>query len=79
VQEVRQIYRDHGWPDNFRREGCRNALREWNRTIDQRLSQSGHNLHEITREPPSPHATHNYSHDDVSYDEADEADEEIES
>lgn len=28
-QEVRQIYRDHGWPDNFNREACGAALRKW--------------------------------------------------
>ncbi|KAI4853926.1 hypothetical protein E4T44_00545 [Aureobasidium sp. EXF-8845] len=34
VQEVRQIYRDHGWPDDFRREECREALRKWDATIE---------------------------------------------
>ncbi|KAG9643569.1 hypothetical protein KCU64_g11713, partial [Aureobasidium melanogenum] len=47
TDEVRQIHRDHGWPDNFRREECHNALREWNRTIQDRLSQPGNKLHEI--------------------------------
>ncbi|KAH0009669.1 hypothetical protein KCU78_g10618, partial [Aureobasidium melanogenum] len=57
TDEVRQIYRDHGWPDNFCREECHNALREWNRTIEDRLSQPGNNLHEIIRQPPGPHDT----------------------
>lgn len=29
TEEVRNIYRKHGWPDNFRREDCRKALAEW--------------------------------------------------
>ncbi|KUI67450.1 hypothetical protein VM1G_02902 [Cytospora mali] len=29
TEEVRDIYRTHGWPDNFRREDCRKALAEW--------------------------------------------------
>nr|POE85217.1 hypothetical protein CFP56_67375 [Quercus suber] len=67
----RQIYRDHGWPDNFRREECRNALQEWNMTIDDRLSQPGNNLHEITRQPPGPHDYQNGSHGE-DYDAEDE-------
>ncbi|KAI5202618.1 hypothetical protein E4T39_04705 [Aureobasidium subglaciale] len=55
TDEVRQIYRDHGWPNDFRREECRDTLREWNRTIGNRLSQPGNNLREITRQPPGPH------------------------
>ncbi|CAD0111528.1 unnamed protein product, partial [Aureobasidium uvarum] len=46
------VYRDHGWPDDFRRKECRDALRGWNRTINDRLSQPGNNLLEITRQPP---------------------------
>nr|POE85218.1 hypothetical protein CFP56_67375 [Quercus suber] len=71
TDEVRQIYRDHGWPDNFRREECRNALQEWNMTIDDRLSQPGNNLHEITRQPPGPHDYQNGSHGE-DYDAEDE-------
>ena len=59
MQEVRQIYRDHGWPDDFRRDECREVLREWNRTIDERLAQPGHRLHEITRQPPGQNDTQN--------------------
>ncbi|KAI5236667.1 hypothetical protein E4T42_09393 [Aureobasidium subglaciale] len=68
TDEVRQIYRDHGWPDNFRREDCRIALQIWNRTIGNRLSQPDHNLHEITRQPPGPHG------DQTSLDSEDESD-----
>ncbi|SMQ48444.1 unnamed protein product [Zymoseptoria tritici ST99CH_3D1] len=53
TDEVRQIYHDHGWPDNFCREECHVALEEWDRTIGERLSVPGHNLHEITRKPPA--------------------------
>jgi hypothetical protein len=73
VQEVRQIYRGHGWPDDFRREECREALREWNRTIDDRLSQPGHDLHKINRQPPGLNdpqseagSNPNYEEDDAS-------------
>ncbi|TQV93182.1 hypothetical protein IF1G_07760 [Cordyceps javanica] len=52
--EVRQIYRDHGWPDDFRRRECRDALQEWNRTIRDRLAEPGNNLHEINRRLPGP-------------------------
>jgi hypothetical protein len=75
VQEVRQIYRDHGWPHNFRREECRDALREWNRTIGERLSQPGHDLHEITRKPPGPHDTQNDANPEDDYDGDDDDDE----
>jgi hypothetical protein len=68
VQEVRQIYRDHGWPDSFRREECRDALRRWDRTIGERLSQPGHNLHEITRKPPGPHDAQNDANSEDDYD-----------
>jgi len=30
LQEVRQIYREHGWFDNLDLEGCHQALLEWN-------------------------------------------------
>lgn len=52
MQEVRQIYREHGWPDDFRRDECRRVLREWNRTIDERMAQPGNRLREVTRKPP---------------------------
>ncbi|PMD40584.1 hypothetical protein L207DRAFT_633572 [Hyaloscypha variabilis F] len=29
TDEVRAIYRAHGWPDSFRRDECRKALIEW--------------------------------------------------
>jgi hypothetical protein len=29
LQEVRQIYREHGWFDSFDLEGCHRALLEW--------------------------------------------------
>lgn len=32
TDEVRDIYRAHGWPDEFRREECRQALLEWDET-----------------------------------------------
>ncbi|ETS75723.1 hypothetical protein PFICI_12667 [Pestalotiopsis fici W106-1] len=28
-EEVRQIYRDHGWPDRFDRAACADAIRRW--------------------------------------------------
>jgi hypothetical protein len=28
-QEVREIYRQHGWPDAFRQDECCEALKEW--------------------------------------------------
>ncbi|KAL1981335.1 hypothetical protein VTN96DRAFT_2776 [Rasamsonia emersonii] len=28
-EEMKKIYREYGWPDNFRREDCRKALLEW--------------------------------------------------
>ncbi|KAL9580260.1 MAG: hypothetical protein Q9212_004601 [Teloschistes hypoglaucus] len=31
TDEIRDIYRAHGWPDNFRRHDCREALLEWKR------------------------------------------------
>ncbi|SMY22140.1 unnamed protein product [Zymoseptoria tritici ST99CH_1A5] len=52
TDEVRQIYHDHGWPDSFHREECHEALEQWDRTIGERMSMPGHNLHEITRKPP---------------------------
>lgn len=51
MQEVRQIYREHGWPDDFRRDGCHRVLQEWNRIIDERMAQPGNRLREITRQP----------------------------
>ncbi|KAH8694322.1 hypothetical protein BGW36DRAFT_384747 [Talaromyces proteolyticus] len=57
TDEVRQIYRDHGWPDNFRRRECRDALQEWHRTIKDRMAEPGNNLHEINRQPPGPYVT----------------------
>ena len=73
VQEVRQIYRDHGWPGNFRREECREALREWNRTIDDRLAQPGHDLHKINRQPPSLNDTQSNAEPETDYEEEDES------
>ncbi|KAM7192193.1 hypothetical protein V8F33_008467 [Rhypophila sp. PSN 637] len=29
TDEIRQIYKEHGWPENFRKEECRIALKEW--------------------------------------------------
>lgn len=29
IQEVRQIYRDHGWPDRFDSAACAEAIRRW--------------------------------------------------
>lgn len=29
LQQVRAIYRAHGWPYSFRREECKKALKEW--------------------------------------------------
>ncbi|KAM7199942.1 hypothetical protein V8F33_004116 [Rhypophila sp. PSN 637] len=29
TDEIRQIYREHGWPDNLRKDECRVALKEW--------------------------------------------------
>jgi len=29
TDEIRDIYRAHGWPDDFRREECKQALFEW--------------------------------------------------
>ncbi|CAK7210823.1 hypothetical protein SBRCBS47491_000908 [Sporothrix bragantina] len=29
TDQVRAIYRQHGWPDSFRRQDCRQALTEW--------------------------------------------------
>ena len=29
TDQVRDIYRNQGWPDNFRREECRRALTQW--------------------------------------------------
>ncbi|KAB5583470.1 hypothetical protein GE09DRAFT_302667 [Coniochaeta sp. 2T2.1] len=29
TDEVREIYREHGWPDAFRQDECRRALIEW--------------------------------------------------
>lgn len=72
LQEVRQLYRDHGWPDNFRREECRQALQEWNETIDDRMSQPGNSLLQINRQPPGPHDNQNISHGEDYYDEKDE-------
>ncbi|KAK8043402.1 hypothetical protein PG993_005832 [Apiospora rasikravindrae] len=31
TDEVRQIYRDHGWPGAFNREDCQEAIRAWER------------------------------------------------
>jgi hypothetical protein len=28
-QEIRDIYRQHGWPNSFRRDECREALKQW--------------------------------------------------
>lgn len=40
LQEVRQIYREHGWPDNFDLEGCRQALLEQHHRCQQALLAS---------------------------------------
>jgi hypothetical protein len=69
VQEVRQIYSDHGWPGNFCRKECREALREWNRTIDHRLSQSGHDLHKINRQPPGLNDTQSNAESETDFEE----------
>ncbi|KAK6209362.1 hypothetical protein LQW54_006350 [Pestalotiopsis sp. IQ-011] len=29
TQELQSIYRRHGWPDEYDKEGCRKALKEW--------------------------------------------------
>ncbi|KAM7220380.1 hypothetical protein V8F06_004159 [Rhypophila decipiens] len=29
TDEIRQIYREQGWPDSFRKDECRVALKEW--------------------------------------------------
>jgi hypothetical protein len=71
VQEVRQIYRDHGWPEDFRREECRDVLREWNRTINHRLSQPGHDLHKINRQPPGSNETQSNAESETDYEEDD--------
>lgn len=76
TQEVRQIYRDHGWPDDFQREECFEALQEWDLTIKERLSEHGHSLYQITRTPPGQHDSSNHpDNDDEPDDEQHEDDE----
>ncbi|CEJ80162.1 hypothetical protein VHEMI00365 [[Torrubiella] hemipterigena] len=67
TDEVRQIYRDHGWPHRYRRRECRDALQEWHRTINDRLAEPGNNLHEINRQPPGRYENQRGS-DDEDYD-----------
>ncbi|KJX94423.1 hypothetical protein TI39_contig4195g00014 [Zymoseptoria brevis] len=69
MQEVRQIYRDHGWPDSFRREECHVALEEWDRTIRERMSVPGHNLHEVTWKPPAKPQWYSDDEEDSDEDE----------
>lgn len=72
MQEVRQIYRDHGWPDDFRLEECCSALWEWNETIDERLREPGNDLQKINREPPRPDDNPWYSDGEEDHEEADD-------
>lgn len=37
-QQMRDIYRHYGWPDNFWREDCRQALAQWYKEQRRRLT-----------------------------------------
>lgn len=37
MEELRAIYREHGWPNNFRREECQTALLEHDERVGRKL------------------------------------------
>jgi hypothetical protein len=34
-EPVRNIFREHGWPDDYRKEDCMKKLMEWKRKEDE--------------------------------------------